>query len=444
MAVPDLSRRQARQELLDWPEVGARLGHYGNATVAAQSLTDAVKFGGHYSGNYFMNQGQLVLPGNALVDRFRDPGALTTGGTGVLALKGNAVSATGQGAGVYYEFWRRGISWDRINEAFFAACLETYYMQRSAVGGIFDADFLEPDYDGWIASHTDVTIQFDPSAENNDSGYYAMLLTYGGSLDTRYVSRAAHVHMEAGERFYLGGLCKVVSGGPVYWDVYNETTPATLRTRATVTRTGEWFHVGGVYAAQSAGNYNLRLGAAHGTQVAWDCFPNHYTNGLSWDAPSYVNQRYKLDRIDLYDYNRQVSQDVQMARSKQYTSWTRRVDFDLEVLAAESNPNRVQVLPPHRSLPDRDLFYRVKRLVADVYNPDETTPLPGDDNVRAQVMAGFKVRVLGMVEEQDRLGANGLWQRSARQLQADEDAHREVEEEQVAPAHEPRRSRLQV
>ena len=445
MATPDLSRKQARLELLDWPEVGNAIGFYGDGALGSQSLTDEIKLGGHRAGNWFANQGQVVFPSNPVTDRFRDPSTLTAGGVGTLALKGSAIAAGNQSASIHYEFIKRGLSYEKINEAFFNACMETYYMQRSAVGGIFDADFVQPDFDGWIRSNPGVLLDFDAAAELNDSGYYSMVLDFTTTLlDTLYVRRTSPIHMEAGEQFHLAGLCKIVAGGPAYWDVVNESTNTTLRDRVTVTHTGEWFRVGGNYSSAAAGNYNLHLGAAAGTIVAWDCFPNHYTLGLSWDGPDYLNQRYKLDRIDVYNYARQVEVDLATARSRQYSSWRRRQDFDLEVLAAESNPNRIQVLPPRTSLPEADLFYRVKRLVSDVYDPDETTPLPGDDNVREQITAAFRIQVLGMLEERDRLGPNGLWMRKAAELGATQDAHRIVEEEQIQPVQEYRRRHMSV
>lgn len=433
-----ISRRDARWELYE--EVGDALGWHSTATtLGSASMTDPVKLGG-YAGNYFANQGEAVFPGNSENDRRRALSVLSSGGGGTIALRGPAIAAASQGSNKPYEFVRRGITWDQINEAFWQACQEVYFWQRSAVGNIFDGDFLTPDYDGWLASHADVTFDFDTAAALNDSGYYSLVVTYAGTANTRYLSRAAHFHLEAGEQLHIGAIAKLVSGGPAYWDVYNETTGQGLRSRVQIDRTGEWFHLGGRYAAQSAGNYNIRLGADAPAVVAYDCFPNHYINGLSFDAPSWVKRRDLVDRIDLYDYSRTVSQDLRMARSRQFDSWERRKQFDIEMLGGEPNAARVQVLKANRSLPDKDMFYRAKRLISDLYVPDETTPTPGLDD--GELMAAFRVKVYALLEQRD--GEGGTWTRRKQENQGTENAYRQVEEEQVQPDREPKRRHMAV
>lgn len=431
----------ARQEVLDDPDFGPAIGWYGTATtLAANSLTDPVRFGG-FAGNYFSNQGRVALPSLSSNDRERDVGILTAGGGGTIALRGPAIAAVG--SNVPYLFLRRGIHLDRFNNCFDKAVAQEYFQQRSAVSNIFpDGDLLGQDYGGWLASHSDLSFSFDNSAEYNDSGYYSLLLNFGGALNTRYLARAAHWGMQSGERFYLAAIIKLVSGGPLTWDVYNETTAAKLRSTVTISQTGEWFHVGGQYTTGSIGNHNLRIGANAGTIAVVDCLPNHYLDGLGWDAPSYIDQRFKLDRIDEYEYSRRVTTDVDMARSRQYTSWRRRRDFDVEVLAGEANPGRVQLLPPRRSLPAHDLFYRVTRRMSDLYTLGESNPTPGTDDT--QVMYQMRVEVANMLEARDRLGPNGLWQQKAREFQAGVDSYREVEEEQITPVKQPNHRRLAV
>lgn len=442
----DLSFRLARQQAYDDPAIGGAMGFYGTAaSVAANSLTDAILLGGTArSLSHFNGQGRVIFPMRGVNDRQRDPGDLTAGGNGILALTGPGLSFAGA-TNEYYEFLRRGLRFEQLLQAWTNALWEVYCEESSAVSQfLVDGDCEDQNYGAWAVSHPDLSFTYSADPADHLTGYHSLLLTFGGALNTRYLTQAADFYLAQGEQVWLRCYAKLISGpGPIYWDVYNQTTGARVRSQVSSLVRGQWLQFGGQYAASSAGNYNIRIGANAGSVVAVDCLPNHYlgSSGLNWTLPARIDENFKLIRLDEYRSQRQLATDLQAASSRQISSWRHRIDYATETLAAEANPGSVQVLRKRLSLPAADLFYRARRRVADIVTVDELTPVPGPD---VMLYAAFRAQLLAMLESRDHLGPRGNWMLLKAQDDATVASQREVTEEPTASDVEPRRSRMAV
>jgi len=425
-----LSRVEARHQLFDDGAIGPAVGWYGVATGSSVTvLTDPVKLASSLRGpTFFQGQGRVILPGRAATDRERDAGRVTQAGE--LTLAGPALgSAVANGES--YEFIRRGLSWDRLNAAWAEALRHVYFETTTPVSQLLrDGDLSGLESDAWLASSPDLTFSYSNASEHNDTGFQSLLVSYGGVSDTNTLSQAVGWGVQQGGQFYLAGLVKVLSG-TAYWEVLQLGNPTPLRDRVTLTADNQWVHVGGMYSPRSQGTCNLVLGGTHGALVAWDAFPSHYREGLSWKAPGWLDANWKLSRLEEYHYARNLGADLNDARSRQYQSWQPRIDYTPENLAEEANPNRLQVLPPRRSLPAHDLFYRGRRPVSDAYVENETNPTHGND---VMIYAAFAVEVLSMLETRDHLGERGLWLTKQREYQTTVDTQRAARQEAaVAP-----------
>ena len=165
--------------------------------------------------------------------------------------------------------------------------------------------------------------------------------------------------------------------------------------------------------------------------MVWDAFPNHYRNGLSWNTPAWCDANWKLSRLEEYSYTQNLVADADEARSRQYHSWQPRIDYTPENLAEDASPNHLQVLPPRRSLPAKDLFYRGLRPVSDAYVEGETNLTHGND---VMLYAAFAVEVLALLESRDHLGPQGRWLSLQRDYQTQVDTQRAARQQAaVAP-----------